>query len=98
MSLCTDGYGQTCAFEWHSSETWPNSSLRELKSSLLVGLDFYNRSPGELMGKTRMAASVDNYFPVVGARMLRVLPAFGIGGIGNRMLRAEMIKRIEGGL
>ena len=50
------------------------------------------------MGKTRMAASVDNYFPVVGARMLRVLPAFGIGGIGNRMLRAEMIKRIEGGL
>ncbi|GMH97547.1 hypothetical protein TrST_g6725 [Triparma strigata] len=64
----------------------------------LLGLDFYNRSPGELMGKTRMAASVDNYFPVVGARMLRVLPAFGIGGIGNRMLRAEMIKRIEGGL
>ena len=62
----------------------------------LLGLDLYNWGPGELAGRTRLAASVDNYFPVLGARMARVLPAFGIGGIGNRMLRGEMLRRIEG--
>ena len=64
----------------------------------LLGLDLYNRGPAELAagGPTRLGASFNNYLPVVGARMLRVLPAFGVGGIGNRVLRAEMIKWVGG--
>ena len=59
----------------------------------LLGLDFYNRVPGSLKagvgGLPRWRACFKNYIPVASARMMRVLPAFGIGGIGNRMLRAN---------
>ena len=62
----------------------------------------YNRDAAEVArdGVGRLAASVKNYGPVCGARMLRVLPAFGIGGIGNRVLRsrvrAAVVRRHEG--
>ena len=57
----------------------------------LLGLDLYNRNAAEAAkdGVSRLSASVKNYGPVCGARMLRVLPAFGIGGIGNRVLRSK---------
>lgn len=52
----------------------------------LLGLDVYNRI--EPVGTaSRLAASVKNYGGVVGARMFRQLPAFGIGGVGNTALR-----------
>ena len=59
----------------------------------LLGLDFYNRAPGTLTGAAgelpRWRVCFKNYGAVAGARMLRVLPAFGIGGIGNRVLRTK---------
>jgi hypothetical protein len=58
----------------------------------LLGLDLYNRGRHEVLaqGKGRLRASFTNYVPVTGARMFRVLPAFGIGGIGNRVLRSRL--------
>ena len=68
----------------------------------LLGLDFYNRAPGSINlangDISRLRACFKNYVPVAGARMIRVLPAFGIGGIGNRMLRSrgnEMLRSIN---
>lgn len=55
----------------------------------LLGLDFYNRTPGSVNLSERCQASFRNYAPVASARMIRVLPAFGIGGIGNRLLRRK---------
>lgn len=56
----------------------------------LLGLDLYNRADQTVGVANRCAAAFHNYFPVVGARMMRILPAFGIGGIGNRVLRDKL--------
>ena len=37
------------------------------------------------------AASFKNYGGVMSARMMRVIPAFGVGGTGNRMLRKKLV-------
>jgi hypothetical protein len=58
-----------------------------------VGLDFYNRP---LVGYN-MAAQLSErarflyqgFVPVVGARMARVLPGYGIGGVWNTRLRSQ---------
>ena len=63
----------------------------------LLGLDIYNRSAEEVKreGRSRISASFKDYGAVVGARMMRVLPAFGVGGIGNRVLKGELIRVIK---
>ena len=64
----------------------------------LLGLDLYNRDAHEALaeGVSRARASFRNYGPVTGARMFRILPAFGIGGIGNRMLRRRGRAALQG--
>ncbi len=53
----------------------------------LYGLDLYNR-PGEAFAE-RMKLVKSNYRGAVAARCGRILPAFGFGGIGNRMIRTK---------
>jgi hypothetical protein len=53
----------------------------------LVGLDLYNRPLLAAGAATRAAFVRNQYRPAVCARAFRVLPAYGIGGIGNRLLR-----------
>ena len=59
----------------------------------LLGLDVYNRI-APVGAASRLAASFNNYGAVVGARMFRQLPAFGIGGVGNRALRNVLRKKV----
>ena len=61
----------------------------------LLGLDLYNRA-GAVSVASRLRASVKNYGPVVAARMMRILPAFGIGGVGNRVLRNGLRRQLVG--
>jgi len=68
----------------------------------LLALDFYNRPLAELTAtqaaKERILSVCKNYFSVVGARIARIAPAYGIGGIGNTYLRdqwREMLIRRE---
>merc|ERR1719198_1472525 len=51
----------------------------------LYGLDLYNRPQASFADRIRMVA--DNYRGAAMARMMRILPAFGIGGIGNKYFR-----------
>lgn len=59
----------------------------------LLGLDVYNRID-PVGTSSRLAAAFKDYFPVVGARMFRQLPAFGIGGVGNTALRNSLRKKV----
>ena len=51
----------------------------------LYGLDLYNRPNVSLEDRLKMI--FDNYRGAAMARMMRILPAFGIGGIGNKYFR-----------
>jgi len=53
----------------------------------LAGLDLYNRPMLAAGAVTRSAFLRAQYRPAVTARAFRILPAYGIGGIGNRLLR-----------
>lgn len=51
----------------------------------LYGLDLYNRPKASFGDRVKMV--IDNYRGAAMARMMRILPAFGIGGIGNKYFR-----------
>lgn len=51
----------------------------------LLGLDFYNRPKEPFKG--RLLFMGRNYWSVCSARIARIAPAYGIGGIGNTFLR-----------
>ena len=51
----------------------------------LLGLDYYNRPQQTIQDRYDLIAS--NYRKTVIARMCRILPAFGFGGIGNKVFR-----------
>jgi hypothetical protein len=51
----------------------------------LLGLDFYNRPNASL--SSRLKFIYDIYFKTTFTRIVRIGPAFGIGGIGNRMVK-----------
>lgn len=53
----------------------------------LAGLDYYNRSEATL--RDRWDLLKGNYNKSVVARMVRILPAFGFGGVGNKNLRTQ---------
>lgn len=60
----------------------------------LLGLDCYNR-PSQSFGE-RVALVAANYRKTVAARIARILPAFGFGGIGNkRCVRAFLRFRVS---
>lgn len=51
----------------------------------LIGLDLYNRP--EATGPQRLGLIRKEYFKTVMARIARIAPAFGIGGITNSKIR-----------
>lgn len=57
----------------------------------LLSLDIYNRPLPNMSFKEvlseRLTFQFQNYFSIVGARISRIAPAYGVGGIGNTYLR-----------
>jgi hypothetical protein len=54
----------------------------------LHGLDLYNRSGADISTAERIQFIGREYFKTVLARMARIFPAFGIGGVLNKKVRA----------
>lgn len=65
----------------------------------LLGLDFYNRPMEHLStikaAQARIKLLGDKFFSIFGARVARIAPAYGIGGIGNTHFRNEWRKNVE---
>lgn len=62
----------------------------------LLGLDLYNR-PGVGMGgeQGRAAQVVKNWAKSAFARMGRIVPAFGVGGVVNTKVRKGLMEKLE---
>lgn len=60
----------------------------------LLGLDIYNR-PDVRGWRERWAAVRKNYAVSTLARMGRILPAFGVGGVVNVKVRRSLMERLE---
>ena len=62
----------------------------------LLGLDLYNRQPpGGLGWRERMSRIRRDYVPSCFARMGKIVPAYGVGGVANVRLRAAMMGYLE---
>jgi hypothetical protein len=65
-------------------------SMQVLSTPLhLLGLDLYNRSSGTPAERAKFVAR--EYVKTTAARMSRILPAFGFGGVVNTAARKEGI-------
>lgn len=63
----------------------------------LLGLDLYNRQPpGGLRWTDRVARIRRDYVPSCFARMGKIVPAYGVGGVANVRLRAALMRRVSG--
>ncbi|EEB08669.1 hypothetical protein SJAG_03833 [Schizosaccharomyces japonicus yFS275] len=60
----------------------------------LLSLDIYNR-PENLNLTARMLEVRKNLMKSIFARMLRILPAFGIGGVANRGIRTSCLDNLQ---
>ncbi|KAJ6180352.1 hypothetical protein N7519_010813 [Penicillium mononematosum] len=64
----------------------------------LLGLDLYNRQPaGGLRWTERVARIRRDYVPSCFARMGKIVPAYGVGGVVNVRMRDSLMKRVESG-
>lgn len=62
----------------------------------LLGLDLYNRQPpGGLGWRERLARIRRDYIPSSFARMGKIVPAYGVGGVVNVRMRAALMGRLE---
>ncbi len=61
----------------------------------LIALDLYNRPTGTVTWADRWALVREKYNVSVAARVGRILPAFGVGGVANRHLREIMVQALE---
>ncbi|KAL3460494.1 Cys/Met metabolism PLP-dependent enzyme-domain-containing protein [Aspergillus heterothallicus] len=62
----------------------------------LLGLDLYNRQPpGGLGWRERVARIRRDYVPSCFARMGKIVPAYGVGGVVNVRLRAGLMGYLE---
>lgn len=62
----------------------------------LLGLDLYNRQPvGGLRWTDRMARIRRDYVPSCFARMGKIVPAYGVGGVVNVRMRDYLMRRLE---
>ena len=59
----------------------------------LLGLDLYNR-PG-VAGSDRAGRVVRDWAKSAFARMGRIIPAFGVGGVVNAKVRRGLLGRLE---
>lgn len=63
----------------------------------LLGLDLYNRQPvGGLPWYERAKRIRRDYVSSSFARMGKIVPAYGVGGVVNVRMRAELMKWLEG--
>ncbi|KAI5199130.1 hypothetical protein E4T39_06454 [Aureobasidium subglaciale] len=60
----------------------------------LLGLDLYNRD-GSLGARERMIKVRKDWLKSSFARMARIVPAFGVGGVVNTNVRASLMKKLE---
>lgn len=60
----------------------------------LLGLDFYNRNGGTRMAERLGKVRVD-YVKSTVARMCRIVPAFGLGGVVNNGMRRKVMGGLE---
>lgn len=60
----------------------------------LLGLDLYNRGKN-VSWKERCKVIRTNYLPSAMARMCRILPAFGFGGVTNAAVRRSLLETLE---
>jgi hypothetical protein len=60
----------------------------------LLGLDLYNRGKGVTWGD-RLRIVKQNWAVSVVARMCRIVPAFGVGGVVNGKMRKGLLERLE---
>ncbi|KAJ5964590.1 uncharacterized protein N7479_004466 [Penicillium vulpinum] len=64
----------------------------------LLGLDLYNRQPAGGMHWTERATRIRrDYVPSCFARMGKIIPAYGVGGVVNVRMRDSLMKRVERG-
>ncbi|PYH98956.1 hypothetical protein BO71DRAFT_2407 [Aspergillus ellipticus CBS 707.79] len=62
----------------------------------LLGLDLYNRQPpGGLGWRERVSRIRRDYVPSCFARMGKIVPAYGVGGVVNVRMRATLMERLE---
>lgn len=63
----------------------------------LLGLDLYNRQPpGGLGWRERTSRIRRDYIPSCFARMGKIVPAYGVGGVVNVRMRASLMEYLEG--
>lgn len=60
----------------------------------LLGLDLYNRN-GKVPWRDRVRRIGDSFGPTTMARMCRVIPAYGLGGVVNTGLRTHLMDQIK---
>ncbi|KAF2226159.1 hypothetical protein BDZ85DRAFT_272701 [Elsinoe ampelina] len=71
------------------------ASVQLLSTPLhLLGLDLYNRNGGTPFRERLRKVRVD-WLPSSFARMCRIVPAFGVGGVVNTSVRKSMMGRLE---
>lgn len=61
----------------------------------LLGLDLYNRGMQGVSWADRWNTVKKNWAVSTAARMCRILPAFGVGGVVNAKVRRSLISRLE---
>lgn len=63
----------------------------------LLGLDLYNRQPpGGLRWTDRAARIKRDYISSSFARMGKIVPAYGVGGVVNVRMRATLMEKLQG--
>lgn len=60
----------------------------------LWGLDLYNRPGASLGDRARQVGK--NWVGSTAARMGRIVPAFGFGGVVNAKVRRKLMEKVEG--
>jgi hypothetical protein len=61
----------------------------------LLGLDLYNRGSKSISWADRWAIVRKNWAVSAAARICRIVPAFGVGGVVNAKVRKTLIGRLE---
>ena len=63
----------------------------------LLGLDLYNRQPpgGLCFWNERLPRIRRDYISSSFARMGKIVPAYGVGGVVNVRMRAELMQMLE---
>lgn len=61
----------------------------------LLGLDLYNRQDPKIHWRQRWIMIKKNWAISVMARMARIIPAFGVGGVVNASVRESLMESME---